>query len=58
MCEINPKHSMYLRLEAFTSNPEMSREEFERKVIQKLLDMETKLNEDGNFRFHIHELEQ
>jgi hypothetical protein len=55
MCEINPTHAAYFKLEAFTSNPKMTREEFDQQVAQKLLEVEMKLNEDGKFRFHIHD---
>lgn len=55
MCEINPKHARYFRLEAFTSNPDMSEKEFEREVMARLFEIEQVLNADGRFRFHIHE---
>jgi hypothetical protein len=55
MCEINPKHTQIFRLEAFTSNPKMTREEFDREVRERLLQAEIALNADGKFRFHIHE---
>lgn len=54
MCEINPKHAAYFRLEAFTSDPNMSTEEFTRGVMARLLQVEMQLNADGRFRFHIH----
>lgn len=53
MCEINPKHESYFRLEAFTSH-DMTRKEFDKAVTEKLLYIEMKLNEDARFRFHIH----
>lgn len=56
MCEINPKHSAFFKLEAFTSNPDMSEKEFTNEVMQRLFDVEQQLNADGRFRFHIHEI--
>lgn len=54
MCEIKAKHKAFFWLEAFTSHPTMTKEEFEREVNTKLLEIEMKLNEDMRFRFHIH----
>jgi hypothetical protein len=54
MCEINPKHAAYFRLEAFTSNPDMTAEQFTHQVMERLLQVEQQLNADGRFRFHIH----
>jgi hypothetical protein len=58
MCEINPTHKAFFRLEAFTSNSKMTAEEFEAEIAQRLLEAEMKLNEDGRFRFHIHNEEE
>lgn len=55
MCEINPKHAAFFRLEAFTSNPEMTREQFDQAVAERLFAVEQQLNADGALRFHIHE---
>lgn len=55
MCEINPKHSAFFRLEVYTSNPATTAEEFLTEVMTRLLQMERQLNADGKFRFHIHE---
>jgi len=55
MCEINPKHKMFFRLEAFTSSPDMTAEEFITEVAIKLLAVEIELNRDMRFRFHIHQ---
>jgi hypothetical protein len=54
VCEINPKHQAFFKLEAFTSNPNMTQEEFMEEVLNRLLEIEMKLNADGKFRFHIH----
>lgn len=54
MCEINPAHSAFFRLEAFTSHRDMTQEQFTHEVMTRLLEAEIKLNEDGRFRFHIH----
>lgn len=58
MCEINPAHTLIFRLEAFTSNSKMTREEFEREVMERVLQAEMTLNSDGKFRFHVHETPQ
>lgn len=55
MCEINPKHSAFFRLEAFTSH-DMSEGEFVNEVAKRLFNVEQQLNADGHFRFHIHEV--
>lgn len=57
MCEINPKHALYFQLEAFTSHPDMTKEEFETEVPRLILEAEMRLNATGRFRFHIHPLE-
>lgn len=54
MCEINPKHSAFFRIEAFTSDAHMSKAIFYGEVLHRLLEMEMELNKDGRFRFHIH----
>jgi hypothetical protein len=55
MCEINPKHTKILRLEFFTSSPDMSEEEFLQIVANHAMVMEMKANEDMRIRCHIHE---
>lgn len=57
MCEINPKHTLIMRLEVFTLHPTMTHEEFVARAMDKLLRAEILLNADGRFRFHIHEQE-
>ena len=54
MCEINPKHTMILRLEFFTSI-NMTQEKFEEIVCNVVLEMEAMANEDSRIRCHIHE---
>jgi hypothetical protein len=54
MCELNPKHSAFFDLEAFTSDPDMTEDEFRKQIAQKLFNVEVELNKDGQFRFHIH----
>lgn len=58
MCELNPKHTKILRLEFFTSHPKMTKEEFEKIILDKCLEMEMKANEDGRIRCHVHEMEE
>lgn len=57
MCEINPKHKAFFRLEAFTSH-DMTEQQFTTEVMERLLNVELKLNADGRFRFHIHGAEE
>ena len=54
MCAINPKHSVHFLLSAYTSF-DMTKEEFELQVVEKLCLIEQLLNRDGRFRFHIQE---
>lgn len=56
MCEINPKHSRFFRLEAFTANPACTAEQFEKDVMTRVFNAEQLLNADGQYRFHIHEI--
>lgn len=53
MCEINPKHKAFFRLEAFTSVP-MTEAEFAQAIAEKLVAVEVQLNKDARFRFHVH----
>jgi hypothetical protein len=55
MCEINPRHTKILRLEFFTSAPQMTEEEFLDIVARICLAMEMSANSDGRIRCHIHE---
>lgn len=55
MCEINPKHSAFFRLEVYTSNPTMTREKFLEIVAERLLKAEMELNKSGDIRVHIHD---
>lgn len=57
MCEINPAHTLIMRLECFTSDSRMTSEQFTAEVMDRLLAAEMSLNADGKFRFHIHEEE-
>lgn len=54
MCEINPAHTLIMRLEAFTSDRRMSKDAFEMEVGQRVMEAEQALNADGKFRFHVH----
>lgn len=55
MCEINPAHTLIFRLEVYTSDKRMTSDEFEKKVYALVFDTEMKLNENYQFRFHIHD---
>jgi hypothetical protein len=57
MCEINPKHKALFRLEAYTSDPNISAEQFEVAIAERLLKAEMELNKDSRFRFHVHDWE-
>lgn len=57
MCQINPKHEQFFELEVFTSDQEISKEDFTRLVAEKLFAVEMELNKDMRLRFHIHEKE-
>jgi hypothetical protein len=46
MCEINPKHSAFFRLEVFTSNPKITSDQFLAEVLIKTLHMYIVLIED------------
>ena len=56
MCEINPKHKKFFRLEFFT-NLSMSEEDFLQIVYAYALAMEQTMNEDARIRVHVHEEE-
>jgi len=58
MCEINPKHTKILRLEFFTADPNMKKEEFEQIVAETALAMEMDANKDFRIRCHIHETKE
>lgn len=51
MCSINPKHQMHFTIGAYTSNPDITQEEFQKQVIEKLFQAELELNKDMRFRF-------
>lgn len=54
MCEINPTHTIVLRLEFFTSHPTMTEDEFQKIVVEHALRMEMSANDDFRIRCHIH----
>lgn len=53
--KVHYKHSAYFKLEVYTTNPRISEERFLKIVSEKLLAIEMLLNEDMQFRFHIHD---
>lgn len=53
MCEINPKRAAAFRLEFFTAH-EVSKERWNKLVLERLLDLEQAFNETGEIRVHIH----
>lgn len=56
MCKLNPKQEMTFKLEVYTSDPNITREEFEKQVCERVMKAELVLNADGKFRFHIWEV--
>lgn len=56
MCAINPTHKKRFIIDVYTSDPKMSKYEFENKVVKMLLMHEIKLNSaPTRFRFHLKE---
>jgi len=53
MCEINPKHKSFFRLEFFTSW-DIPKEDWDNLLMEALLRIEMQINEKGNIRCHIH----
>lgn len=54
MCEINPKHSKFFRLEFFTTKP-MTKDEWDKLIYSKVLEIEYEFNKSGEIRVHVHE---
>ena len=54
MCEINPKRKQFFRLEFFTAH-EITKDEWNRIVLETILELEQKFNASGKVRVHIHE---
>lgn len=55
MCEINPKRKEYYQLEFFTSH-DITDDEWNKIVIEKLLELEQAFNSDGRVRVHVHSI--
>lgn len=56
MCAINPKREQHFTLSAYTSI-DMTQGQFIEIILEKVLEMESKLNEDARLRWHIKEKE-
>ena len=56
MCAINPKHQLHFKLSVYTSL-DMSEQEFGILVLEKMTNLEVKLNQDMRLRWHIKEAE-
>lgn len=57
MCAINPKFAQQVTFKVYTSDPDTTEEEFMNLVVEKSLEAEIKLNEDGRLRWHVQESE-
>lgn len=57
MCAINPLHKKRLLLDFYTSHP-MTKDEFDKCIIEYALKEEQRLNTYGNIRVHVKETEQ
>lgn len=55
MCEINPKRTKIFRLEFFTAG-QVSDEEWNKLVLERLVQLEIAFNESMRVRVHIHEV--
>lgn len=55
MCAINPKHQHHFTLSVYTSDGNISEENFKAFVCHKVLEMEVTLNEDTRLRWHVKE---
>ena len=55
MCAINPKHKDNYILRVYTSHPTMTKEEFDKLVLEKLTELEVQLNNDTRLRWHVEE---
>lgn len=61
MCAINPKHKKRIIFNFYTSDPNMTKEEFDHLVIKHCLETEIDMNSgnyQGNFRVHVKETDQ
>lgn len=58
MCAINPVHKKRIILDVYTSDKNMSEEEFTSMVLEKCFQTEMRLNEDHRLRWHIKETDQ
>jgi hypothetical protein len=58
MCAINPRFKKRFLLDVYTSNPKMTKEDFEGLVIAHAVDIEQQLNSTPVLRWHIKETDQ
>jgi predicted nuclease of predicted toxin-antitoxin system len=56
MCEINPKHKAFFKIEAFTT-ANINDSEFMELVCKELSMLELQLNSNSSIRYHIHEMD-
>ncbi len=53
MCAINPRFKKRIVLDVYTSDPNMSKEEFDQLILEKSFATEVELNSDGRLRWHV-----
>lgn len=53
MCAINPIRQKHFKLSVYTSDRNISKEDFDNLVTEIVLRLEMKLNERGNLRWHV-----
>lgn len=58
MCAINPTHKKRLILDVYTSNPNITEDEFISAVLQYSLAAEQEMNSCTELRWHIKETDQ
>ena len=58
MCAINPKHKKRVLFDFYTAHPTMTAEDFDRAVLEWVLDMEMSFNKFADIRLHVKETKQ
>jgi len=58
MCAINPTHKKRLIVDVYTADLSMSKEYFEKQLLEWALDFELRANTNSGLRWHVKETEQ
>ena len=58
MCAINPKHRKRIIFDFYTSDPQMTKEAFDKGTLEWASEAEWNLNAHGAYRVHVKETEQ